>query len=75
MSAQQPVMLTLFTRIPARKIAFLKFITEGYDGLAVVTTVNREKGLLALSYFPARRDELISLLESLQPVLTEYANI
>ncbi len=66
---QPPVFAVLFATIPTGKIAFLKFILEGYDGLAVLSTVNRDIGMVSLRYFPACRGELIALLESLQPSL------
>jgi hypothetical protein len=71
MGKHTAVMATLYARIPARKIAFLKFVLEGYDGLAVLTTVNRGLGLVSLRYFPACREELVALLESLQPIVTK----
>ena len=69
MGRQLPVLATLFARIPTKKIAFLKFILEGYDGLAVLSTVDREVGLISLHYFAACRDDLVALLDSLQPEL------
>ena len=66
MGDQLPVLSTLFTRITTRKIAFLKFILEGYGGLAVLTTINRDLGLISLHYFPGCKDELLLLLKSLQ---------
>ena len=69
MDKQTAAMAILYARIPTGKIAFLKFILEGYDGLAVLTTVNRALGLVSLRYFPACRVELLGLLDSLQPML------
>jgi len=69
MSDKPPSLSFLLAQIPTRKIALLKFILEGYDGLAVLSTVNRENGLVSLRYFPACRDELVALLDSLQLVL------
>jgi hypothetical protein len=69
MASQLPVLATLFAKIPTKKIAFLKFILEGYDGLAVLSTVNRDIGLVSLHYFPASRSELVALLDSLHPTL------
>lgn len=66
MVSQLPVFAVLLVTIPTSKIAFLKFILEGYDGLAVLSTVDRKVGLVSLRYFPSCRDELIALLESLQ---------
>jgi hypothetical protein len=63
---RRPARLSLlFARIPTAKIAFLKFILEGYDGLAVLTTIDREVGLIAMSYYPSCHQELVALLDSL----------
>ena len=35
-------------RVDRREIAYLKFILEGYDGLAVLTTLDARAGLIAL---------------------------
>ncbi len=69
MANKPPVLAILYTRIPLRKIALLKFLLEGYDGLAILTTVNREIGLISIRYFPSCRDELVGMLESIQPDL------
>ncbi|MEN8134527.1 MAG: DUF4911 domain-containing protein [Thermodesulfobacteriota bacterium] len=68
MGSQPPVLASLYARLPLSKIALLKFILEGYDGLATLTTVNRDIGLISLHYFPSCRDELIGLLDSLKPI-------
>lgn len=69
MPSQLPVLAVLFAMIPTGKIAFLKFILEGYDGLALLSTVDRDIGLVSLRYFPACRGELVDLLDSLQSSL------
>ncbi len=69
MVGQPAVLATLYTRIPFNKIALLKFLLEGYDGLAILTTVNRDIGLISIRYFPSCRAELVELLDSLQPDL------
>lgn len=45
-----------------RDIYLLRFILEGYDGLAVVTTLNRESGLVQISIAPGCEDELEQIL-------------
>ena len=56
-------------RIKPERIAFLKFILEGYDGLATVTTLDRKKGLVRLIYSESRTEEFNSLLQELLPTL------
>jgi len=55
----------LYARIPIARVAFLKFILEGYDGLAGLTTIDPRNGLVAISCFPECRQELVALLDSL----------
>lgn len=55
----------LYIRINPKKIAFLKFIIEGYDGLALITTINRHDGLIKLLVSTSRHDELWKLLAEL----------
>jgi hypothetical protein len=49
---------------PAR-IAFWKFILEGYDGLAVLSTLDAGAGRIVLRFPECRRRELMDLLRSL----------
>ena len=55
----------LYIRIDPKSIAFLKFIIEGYDGLALLTTIDRRDGLVKLLVPTSRHDELWKLLEEL----------
>ncbi len=55
----------LLLRIRTDQIAFLKFILEGYDNLAVLTTVDRHSGLVALLFPPERRREVIELVSGI----------
>ena len=62
---QQLVFLELFVSVARDKIAILKFILEGYDGLASLSTVDNRNGLLVLRCFPSCREELIDILAGL----------
>ena len=55
--------------IEPKRIAFLKFILEGYDGLATITTLDRKKGLVRIIYPESRARELGLLLQDLIPSL------
>ena len=55
--------------INPQRIAFLKFILEGYDGLATVTTLDRKDGLVRLVYPESRSREFDELLNELLPDL------
>jgi hypothetical protein len=53
---------------PAR-IHFLKFILEGYDGLALLTTIDAGQGLVEIHYPPEIEHDLKVLLHSIKPQL------
>ncbi len=42
----------LYFRVERSRISFIRYIFEGYDGLAVLTTVDREAGRVVLSVAP-----------------------
>ena len=61
----------LYLRINPRRIYFLKFLLEGYDGMAVLSTIDVRTGLVLLR-FPMESQrvlfELLSdLVESISP--------
>ncbi len=51
---------------PAR-IHFLKFILEGYDGLALLSTVDAGKGIVEIRYPPEIESDLKELLHKIGP--------
>lgn len=51
------------------KIAFLRFILEGYDGLATLSTLDEKTGLVILRYCPEVANEVAALLADLSPAL------
>ena len=55
----------LFYRVDPYEIHYLKFILEAYEGLATLTTLDSEKGLIQLAVPPGNKDSLRSLLEGL----------
>ena len=55
----------LFLRIRPGKIGFLKFLLEGYDGLALLSTVDSRTGLVRLAVPKSRYTELVLLLDNL----------
>ena len=54
----------LYARISEEKIVTLKYLLEGYEGLATLSTVDYETSLVILKYYPGNRSELLTLLES-----------
>ena len=56
-----------------RDVARLKFLLEGYDGLAAVTTVDADRARVSLGYCSQCRRDLEAVLAALKKemVLTE----
>ena len=62
-------------RVDRRKIAFIRFILEAYDGLAVVTTLDAEAGLIEFQIAPGCEQDLAMILQDLnQEILMEPAS-
>jgi hypothetical protein len=55
----------LLFRVNPHEIHYLKFILEAYEGLATLTTLDSNTGLIQLAVPPGRKDSLESLLEGL----------
>jgi len=53
-------------RVDRRKIAFLRFIIEAYDGLAILTTLDSEAGLIELQIAPGCVQDVETILENLK---------
>lgn len=52
------------------KISLFRFILEGYDGLAVLTTLDASKGLVRVLVHQARNQEFCKLFDSICNDLT-----
>jgi hypothetical protein len=55
-----------YYRIDRRQIHFLKFILEGYDGVAVLRTIDPERGLVVLHIGPGCQDTVDMIIHDLQ---------
>lgn len=53
---------TLPLRIVPQRIGYLKFILEGYDGMALVTTKNASDGEIVIRYPPSFHVDLIAII-------------
>ena len=53
-------------RVNRKEIAYLKFILEGYEGLAVMTTLDSRKGTIILHIAPGCQSEIEMLLQNLE---------
>ncbi|PIE66065.1 MAG: hypothetical protein CSA26_01900 [Desulfobacterales bacterium] len=65
----------VYLRIRANKIGWFKFILEGYDGLATLTTLSVKEGLVRLWVPIEHMPVLFALLEDLAPALTPYPSV
>lgn len=58
--------------IRPEKISWLRFIFEGYDNLAIVSTLSADKGLVRIQTLDCRFVETMRLIEALAKDLTPY---
>jgi hypothetical protein len=54
-----------YYRVDRRKISLLKFTFEAYEGVAVVTTLDARRGLVALSAAPGCEEMVRSIMADL----------
>ena len=59
----------LFLRIAPDKFHFLKFIIEGYDNLALISSVSGKEGVIRLRYPEENLQEIMELLNSIAAVI------
>jgi len=59
----------LFLRINPAKIHFLKSIIEGYEGLAMMSTIDVKQGLVSVRYSEKAQKDVLFLLEDLSSIL------
>lgn len=57
--------------IRPERIHFLKFILEGYDGLAIQSTVDAKTGVVEIRYPPEMKHDLQALLTELKPLIAK----
>jgi hypothetical protein len=62
-----PRLATLELRIAPARIHYLKFILEGYDGWAVLSTVEPRQGLVRLRFPEEMKGDVLALLRDLSP--------
>jgi hypothetical protein len=57
--------------INPERIYFLKFILEGYDGLAIQSTIDARSGIVEIRYPSEMENDLQLLLAELEPILSK----
>ena len=55
-----------------RDIAYIKYILEGYEGLATITTVDRDKSVIQFSILPDFASDVDGILEALKREIDIY---
>lgn len=57
-------MRVLYVRIAGEKFHYLKFILEGYDNMALLSSCNQDPTIAMVRYAVGMEKDLIALLES-----------
>ncbi|MBA3015064.1 MAG: DUF4911 domain-containing protein [Proteobacteria bacterium] len=60
---------TILLKITPHRIGFIKFILEGYDGMALVSTVDSKSGSIIIRYPLSFHDNLTAIIADLSPLL------
>lgn len=62
----------LFLKIRTDKFYFLKFILEGYDGMAILSSSSINKSIVRVRFPSEKRAELLALLSSISKKLSPF---
>lgn len=57
--------VSLLIQIPPEDIAFLSFILESYEGVAIARTIDPRQGLMELMVSPDYQEEMREILKDL----------
>ncbi|MCL2457871.1 MAG: DUF4911 domain-containing protein [Desulfobulbus sp.] len=68
-----PVVVEWPLLIKPEKISWLRFILEGYDGLAILSTLAVERGLVRIQTLDCNMVATMQLLEELAEQLSPFA--
>jgi len=60
---------TLPLQIDPRRIGYFKFILEGYDGMALVTTINAKEGDIIVRYPSFFYEDLLSIIDDVSSLI------
>ena len=65
-----------YLRVDRREICFIKFIFEAYNGIATITTVDPDQGIVLLCIAPGCENVVEMILQDLKKdILIEQAGI
>ena len=62
----------VFLMVPRAEIGYVKFIFESYEGLAVLRTIDRQRGLLVVLAVPDGMEQVRRVVESLGEEIGAY---
>jgi len=71
----QPNLETIkkYLRIERKEISFLRFVFAAYDGIATITTVDPELGIVLLQISPGCEEEVAMILRDLEKeIMIQY---
>ncbi len=55
-----------YFRVDRREIFFIQSIFEGYDGLAMMSTIDPTRGVIRLSMYPGTETDVSDILQDLK---------
>lgn len=58
-----------YYRVDRKEIAYIKFILEAYDGIAVLKTVNPGKGVIELMIAPGCENDVDAVMRDLEKTI------
>ncbi|MBF0225688.1 MAG: DUF4911 domain-containing protein [Desulfobacterales bacterium] len=65
-----------YYKIDTKEISYLKFIFEGYDGVAIIRTVEPKEGIIALHIPRGNKPEVESIINDIKKnIKIEEANL
>jgi len=59
----------LYLRIAPDRFHYLKFILEGYDNLAILSSFDNRQGVVMLRFTPSTTRDVLQLLTAISPSL------
>lgn len=71
---QEKLSSLLELEISPERIHFLKFILEGYDGMAILSTIDARQGIVELRYPPEIENDLKELLQNIESQIVKHPN-
>ncbi len=66
MTAGRPDIVEIYIRLPPEEIAYVKYVVESYEGVAVLRTVDRAAAVIVLMVAADLEHEARGILEALR---------